>query len=443
MPLWTNWAGQQHSAPHAIERPASEAELVQAVGSAAERGLKVKAAGSGHSFTDIACTDGVMVHLGRMNRVLDADSAGGLVRVEAGITLHDLGPELARRGLAMENQGDVDPQALAGAISTATHGTGPRFGNLATQIAAMRLVTASGEVLELSEDSDSDAWLAARVGLGALGVISEVTLRCVPLFTLRRVDDVMPLEEAIARFDELADAHDHWEFFTFPYTDVALTRASTRTDEAPTPPPAWKAFAEDVLVVNGALGASCHIGKRFPRAIPALNRMIARAAGRSVRSDHSYRVYANRRSVIFTEMEYAIPRAAATVAIERVMDLVKRRRLPVSFPLEVRVVAPDDAFLSTAHGRETAYVAVHMFRGTEFESYFRGVEAIMDDYGGRPHWGKRHYKTAATLRERYPEWDRFQAVRARLDPDGLFQNDYTERVLGPVGAPAPVPAPVA
>jgi L-gulono-1,4-lactone dehydrogenase len=191
-------------------------------------------------------------------------------------------------------------------------------------------------------------------------------------------------------------------------------------------------------VVNGALGASCRVGKLAPQAVPALNRLIAGAAGRSVRSDHSYLIYPNRRSVVFTEMEYAIPRAAVGVAVERVMDLVKRRRLPVSFPLEVRVVSPDDAFLSTAHGRETAYVAVHTYRGTEFESYFRGVESIMDDYGGRPHWGKRHYQNAATLRDRYPEWDRFQAVRERLDPEGVFQNDYTERVLGPVRARAAV-----
>jgi FAD/FMN-containing dehydrogenase len=248
----------------------------------------------------------------------------------------------------------------------------------------------------------------------------------------------MPLEEVISRFDELADAHDHFEFFTFPYTDVALTRASQRTSEPPDPPPAWKTFLEDVVVVNGALGLSCRLGKLVPAAVPALNRVLTRAAGRSVRSDHSYRLYPNRRSVVFTEMEYAIPRAAVGVAVERVMDLVKRRRLPVSFPLEVRVVASDDAFLSTAHGRETAYVAVHVYRGTEFESYFRGVETIMDEYGGRPHWGKRHYQNAATLRDRYPEWDRFQAVRERLDPEGVFQNDYTERVLGPVRARAAV-----
>ena len=434
-PLWRNWAGDQRCAPHAIEEPAREAELVEAVGRAADQGLRVRAAGAGHSFTDIACTDGVMVRLRRMNRVLDADRSSGLVRVEAGISLRELGPQLASRGLAMENQGDVDPQTVAGAIATATHGTGPRFGNLATQVAALRLVTASGDVVEVSEDADPELYLAARVNLGALGVVSEVTLRCVPLFTLRRVDDTMPLEEAIARVDELADAHDHFEFFTFPYTDVALTRASERTSEPPRPPPAWQAFLEDVVLVNGALGASCRIGKLAPRAVPALNRAIARAAGRSERSDHSYLVYPNRRSVVFTEMEYAIPRAAVGVAVERVMDLVKRRQLPVSFPLEVRVVAPDDAFLSTAHGRETAYVAVHMYRGTEFESYFRGVEAIMDEYGGRPHWGKRHYQSAATLRHRYPEWDRFQVVRERLDPEGVFQNDYTERVLGAVGSP--------
>ena len=418
---WTNWARDQRCAPERIERPAGEAELAAVVAGAS----RVKVAGAGHSFTDIACTDGVMVDLRGMNRLLAVD--GAEVTVEAGITIRELGPLLAERGLALENQGDVDPQTLAGAISTATHGTGARFGNVSSQVVRLRLVTAAGEVVELRE---GDELLAGRVSLGALGAISSVTLRCVPAFTIHRVDEPRPLDEVLARFDELVDSNDHFELFVFPYTHTALTLTSERTDREPRPPSAVQAFARDVLLENAALEVACRLGRRFPGAIPGINRRVAGAMSRAEHLDRSHRVYANRRTVRFTEMEYGIPREHVGAALERVLALIERRRLPVGFPVEVRVVAPDDALLSTAAGRPTGYVAVHQYRGMEFESYFRGVEAIMDEYGGRPHWGKRHYQSAATLRSRYPGWDRFRAVRDRLDPERKFENEYLRRVLG-------------
>ncbi len=418
---WRNWARDQRCAPERIERPASEAELVDAVAGA----RRVKVAGSGHSFTDIACTDGVMLDLSRMNRVLRVH--GDEATVEAGITLHELGPQLAARGLAMENQGDVDPQTVAGAISTATHGTGGGFRNLSAQVTALRLVTAAGEVLELREGDDL---LAARVSLGALGAISAVTLRCVPAFTIHRVDEPGPLDDVLARFDELVDAHDHFELFVFPYTRTALVLTSERTDREPRPAGPVNAFVRDVLLENAALELACRTGRLVPRAIPTINRAITRLMSPAEHLDASHRVYANRRSVRFTEMEYGIPREHVPEALERVLALVERRRLPIGFPIEVRAVASDDGLLSTAHGRPTGYIAVHQYRGMEFESYFRAVEAIMDEYGGRPHWGKRHYQSAATLRPRYPGWDRFAAVRDRLDPRRKFENEYLRRVLG-------------
>jgi L-gulono-1,4-lactone dehydrogenase len=421
--VWTNWARDQHCAPERVERPRSEEELVQLVAGA----RRVKVAGSGHSFTDIACTDGVMVDLSGMNRVLDVD--GDDVTVEAGITLHDLGEQLAARGLAMENQGDVDPQTLAGAIATATHGTGGRFRNLSSQVVGVRLVTGGGELLDIRE---GDELRAARVSLGALGAVSAVTLRCVPGFTIERIDEPRPLDEVLPRLDELVDAHDHWEAFTLPYTRTALTLSSMRTDREPCPPPRARAFLRDVLIENAALDAACRLGRRFPSTIPPVNRRFAALMTGAEHLDASHRVYANTRLVRFTEMEYGIPREHAAEALERVLALIERRRLQVGFPIELRVVAPDDALLSTAYGRPTAYIAVHQYHGMEFETYFRAVEAIMEDYGGRPHWGKRHYQSAATLAPRYPEWERFQGVRRRLDPEGRFENDYTRRVLGTV-----------
>ena len=376
----------------------------------------MRAVGSGHSFTDIACTDGVLVDLSRMGGLVAADPASGLVTVEGGAKLHALGPQLAERGLALENQGDIDRQAIAGALATATHGTGARFPNLAAPVTAMRLVTAGGEIAEI-DGSDAEALRAARVSLGALGIVSEVTLRCVPLYTLHRHDVPRPLGETLDSLDDDVDANDHYEFFVFPYCDTALTRSTRRSGEEPRTTPRWRRAVTEELVENGVLELICRAGRLAPRAVPRLNRLISAAMSDSEVEDRAYRVYATERRVRFTEMEYAIPREHAREAIERVLALVERRRLPILFPLEVRFAAADDAFLSTAHGRDTCYIAVHQFRGMEFESYFRGVEAIMDEYGGRPHWGKRHYQSAATLRERYPEWDAFAAVRARLDPE--------------------------
>jgi L-gulono-1,4-lactone dehydrogenase len=428
--VWTNWTGDQRCAPSAVVRPGTEEELVAAVGRAAAEGRTVRAVGAGHSFTDCACTDGVMIDLSRMQRVLAVDAGRRRVTVQGGARLHALGPQLAAHGLALENQGDVDRQSIAGAIATATHGTGARFANLAAQAAGLRLVTAAGEVLDLDQEADRDAYLAARVSLGALGVVSAVTLQCVPAYTLHRRDAPEPLGDVLERLDEHVDAHEHFEFFVFPYTSTALTRRTRRSGAAPSPPPRWRRLLQEEVVENAGLELACRAGRRMPRLVPALDRLIAAAMSSAEVEDVSHRVYATRRAVRFTEMEYAIPRAHAREAIERVLALVERRRLPILFPLEVRFSAADDAFLSTAHARESCYVAVHQYRGMEFEAYFRAVEAIMDDFGGRPHWGKRHYQRAATLRERYPRWDAFQAVRARLDPGGTFANDYTRRTLG-------------
>jgi FAD-linked oxidoreductase len=421
LPIWTNWARQQRCAPERIEKPRSEEDLARAVTEA----RRAKVPGSGHSFTDIACTDGVLIDMSGMRRVLSVE--GNQVTVQAGITLHDLGEELRARGLAMENQGDVDPQTLAGAISTATHGTGGTFGNLSSQVVGVRLVDGTGAVRDLRE---GDELRAARVSLGALGAIAAVRLRCVPAFTIHRIDEPRELDDLLPRLDELVDSQDHWEAFVMPYTRRALTLSSERTDRAPEPPGRAAAFMHDVVLENAVLGLFCRTGRAFPRLIPFLNRRLAGLMGRSEHVDASNRVYANTRLVRFTEMEYAIPREHAAQALERVLATIERRRLPIGFPIELRVVAPDDALLSTAYQRPTAYIAVHQYVGMGFETYFRAVESIMDEYGGRPHWGKRHYQTEATLRPRYPEWDRFQEIRERLDPERRFENDYLRRVLG-------------
>jgi L-gulonolactone oxidase len=428
---WENWAGEQVCAPLRIERPLHEDELRAAVARAAEEGRTVKAFGSGHSFTDCACTDGVLIDTSKLAGLIDADPATGLVTVAGGTKLHALGPLLAEKGLGLQNQGDIDAQSVAGATATATHGTGVSFTNLSAQIEGVRLITASGDALDLDREADPDAFLAARVSIGALGVISRLTLRCVPLYTLHRRDEPLPISETLDRLDEHVDSNDHFEFFHFPYTDRALCRFTKRGEAAPDPPtPTWRRKLNEEIVENRALAVITRAGRAVPRSVPRLNRLIAAAMSGGEVTDRAYRVYATTRAVRFTEMEYAIPRAACREAVERILALIEDRRLPIAFPLEIRFAAGDDSLLSTAHGRETAYIAIHQTRGMEFETFFRAAEEIFDSYDGRPHWGKRHYQSAAALRERYPEWDRFQAVRDRLDPDRVFANAYTRRVLG-------------
>ncbi len=489
-PEWRNWAGDERCTPAAIELPSSISEIVAALERAAAHGQRVRVAGAGHSFSDIALTDGRLLRLDRMNRLLDVDRSSGLVRVQGGITIHALNARLAAIGLALENLGDIDVQSIAGAISTATHGTGARLRNIPSQVAALTLVLADGSTLHCSEQDDPELLRAARVGLGVLGVVTEVTLRCVPAFRLRGLDAPVPLEQTLERFEELALANDHFEFFVFPHARTALTRTNNRTEEPARRRSRASAYANDVLLTNHAFGLFCRLDRRLPAQIPRINRLVTRLAGVSHRVDRSDRIFASPRLVRFTEMEYALPRERTVEAVRRVLELVEGgplegrppkgglleggllegelleggqlegwsggrgsrkggprpagggwrggRRTPfaVPFPIEVRTVAADDALLSTATGRDSGFVAVHMFEGMAWEPYFRAVEAIMDELGGRPHWGKRHFQTAATLSERYPEWERFQAVRRRLDPEGRFANDYTDRVLGPISQPA-------
>lgn len=425
--MWRNWSGAQACAPAVTIRPGDRDEIAAAVRAAATSGHTVRVAGAGHSFSDAVLTDGTLLSLERMDRVLDADPGSGLVRVEAGVSLHRLSRELLVRGLALPNLGDIDVQSLAGALATGTHGTGARLGNLSTAVHAMELVLADGSERVLTA-ADGDLLRAARVGLGALGVVVAVTLACVPAFRLHAVDAPEPLDDVLASLDERLAANDHFELFTFPHSAVALTRTNNRSARPVSRPGRAKAWSEDVLTDNLLFAAVCRAGRRVPRAIPRLNRFAGATASSRERVDHSFRVFASERRVRFEEMEYALPRPRAAEAVWGARAILERH--PVSFPVELRFAAGDDAVLSPAHGRDTAHVAVHVYAGVPWERPFREVEALMTALGGRPHWGKRSLLGAAELAPRYPRWDAFRSARAELDPDGRFANAFVRRMLG-------------
>jgi L-gulono-1,4-lactone dehydrogenase len=429
---WSNWAGDQRCLPARTERPSGRGELVDAVKRATDSGLTVRPVGAGHSFSDTALTGGLLLRMDRLDRVLDVDPEAGLVKVEGGIGLRALSEVIWGYGRALENLGDIDKQTISGAVSTATHGTGARFRNLSAMIEAVELVLPDGTLFEVSAASEPELLPAVRVALGALGVIATVTLRTIPAFTIRRVDSPLPLAETLDRIDDLADGSDHFEFYVFPHTDTALLRQSERADEPPQARGAMLEYGQEVVLENWVMGGIGRLGRRLPGRVPALSRFVSSQVGKSTKVDRSYRVFASQRRVRFTEMEYAIPRRHAAEAARRVLEAAERADPPVGFPIEVRFVAADDSWLSPAYDRDTTYIAVHQFRGVSWESYFRSVEAIMDEYGGRPHWGKRYFQTAATLAQRYPRWDDFRELRTRLDPEGRFRNSYLDRVLGPL-----------
>jgi FAD-linked oxidoreductase len=428
---WVNWAGDQVCRPAEIVSPATREELSEAIAAATTAGRKVSVAGSGHSFTEAAMTAGTLIRIEALQGVIDADPASGLVKVGGGTVLADLNEELARLGLAMENLGDIDRQTIAGAISTGTHGTGAKLRNISAQVEGLELVLTDGEARSLSAATHPGLLRAARVGVGALGAIAAVTLRCVPAFTLDRVDTPRPREQVLDGFQASADANDHFELFTFPYADSALVLERNRTEAPARPRGKAGAYLNDVVLENWALEALSATGKRFPGTIPTLSRLAGRLASGSRTVDRSDRVFANDRRVRFTEMEYGVPREHGPEAARRVVEWVRSNRYPVFFPIEMRVAAGDDALLSPSHERDTAYIAVHQYRGMEWRPYFEAVEEIMGSYGGRPHWGKRHFQTAATLAPLYPAWSQFQAARDELDPGRTFANEYAERVLGP------------
>ncbi|MCU4185810.1 FAD-binding protein [Acidiferrimicrobium sp. IK] len=426
---WRNWAGTQRCLPGATASPVTLDDVVSVVGAAAASGRRAKVVGSGHSFTGAAVTDGVAIHLGRHCRVLDVDADTGLATVEAGMTLARLNKVLAAAGLALPNLGDIDAQSLAGALATGTHGTGAAAGSLAAQVVGLQIVTADGEVRSCSPERDRELFEAARVSLGALGVITAVTLQAVPAFSLRAQEAVEPLERVLAGLDHDVAANDHFEFYWVPHTDLARTKRNNRSDEAPRGG-RMRRFADRVLLENVAFGGLCRVERRWPELTPRLAPVMAAGGNRDI-VDRSYRIFASPRLVPFVEMEYALPRAAAGEALGRIRDLIEREALRVAFPIEVRFAPAEEVWLSTSHGRDSCYVAVHQFQGMPYRRYFDLVEEVMVNLDGRPHWGKLHTRSAADLAPHYPQWSRWQDQRSRVDPDGMWGNDYLAQIFDP------------
>lgn len=428
---FANWAGNQRSRPLRVHRPRGDHAIADLIGRARQRGETIKAVGAGHSWTDAACTDGHLVRLDDDPQVLHVDREQCTVTVRAGIRLKDLSQALRTRGLALSNLGSISEQSIAGAISTGTHGTGIGFGNLATQVIAMTLITGTGQILQLSATEHPELFSAARVGLGCLGIISQVTLQCEPAFFLHERRRPMPFAQACGQLQTLVENHQHTKLWWLPHTDTVQVFVQDRTVASRTAGAELQHRLENHPLLSGLLAGLLKLGRLRPHTIPRINRLLTPVYFRQQeRVERSDRVFGTIMPPRHMEAEYAIPLARTEEALTRVRALIEGERLRVGFIQELRFVAADDILLSPAFGRDSCQFGAYTGELSQNPYYLRRFEQLMLELDGRPHWGKWFSIDHRVLRERLPGFERFAAIRARLDPDGVFVNDFTRRVFG-------------
>jgi L-gulonolactone oxidase len=415
--------------PGTYAQPASVDELCALVREAAAAKQSVRVIGAGHSFTPLVQTDGVLVSLDALTGIESIDEATREATVMAGTRLYDLGPALARRGYAMENLGDINRQSIAGAVSTGTHGTGVDLGVISSQVTGFELVTADGERRWVDEPSDPELFAAGRVSLGALGILSRIRLRLVPLYNMRLTRSVLPLDDCLANVPELTGSARSFEFYWFPYSGRVATKAWNPT---PDPPSRSKSarFVNDIVLENLLFGTICAVVGRIPALVPRAARAVVSLSGSGAIVDESHAILSTPRYVRFNEMEYALPADRAADAFREFTAALEAARLPIFFPVEYRWVKADDIWLSPAYGRDTVTISCHQTRGYAYDTYFSLAENIFRKYGGRPHWGKIHSLRAPALAGLYPRWSDFTALRRRLDPEGRFSTPYLDALFG-------------
>jgi FAD-linked oxidoreductase len=430
---WRNWSGLETAVPTRAEAPVDTAAVVAAVQRAREEGSTVKMVGTGHSFTAISAPEGTMLRPTHLAGIVSVDRDAMTVTALAGTLLKDLNRQLEALGLSLHNMGDIAEQTLAGATSTGTHGTGGVVASLSAQVCGLSLVTGTGEVVTATETANPEILEHARLGLGALGVLTTLTFRVEPLFVLEADETPMSWDEALGGFDERVAAHHHVDTYWFPHTDRMLTKTNDRLDvdvADAAPLSRLRYWWDDELLSNTVFGALNQVTNRAPRIIPRVNRVSSRLLSARTYSDAAHRVFVSPRGVVFREMEYAVPREAGLAALRECRAAIERSGVRVTFPVEIRVTPADDIPLSTSSGRESLYLAFHTHRDADHRAYFALLEPILRAHDGRPHWGKVHTRIAADLAPAYPRFGDFLALRDRLDPDRVFANAYLRRVLG-------------
>lgn len=418
-----NWSGYLSWNPSEILYPESETAIQEIVRNAIKSGKKVRVIGTKHSFTPLCVTDQILVCLDKYQGIVSTDKENLTAVVKAGSKLNTLTELLYNEGMALMNMGDINQQSIAGSTSTGTHGTGTAFGNMSTQIIKLRFVNGLGEIVECSPTDKPDLFKAAQISLGTLGIITELTLQCIPNYILEMVIDKADLQQVLKEYPAYNQKHRNFEFYWFPHTDAVMTKfvneVQSEVDES-----SFKNYFQEYVLENYAFGALCEIVRLMPSSTPSISRLSAKTIGYSKKVNHSYKVYATTRMIKFNEMEYNVPVEAYDDVVKDLIKCVNTKFKHIYFPIEHRFVQQDDIYLSPAHGRDSAYIACHVHHKKDCKAYFKALEDIFLAYDGRPHWGKMHTLTRQNLEKTYPKFDAFLTQRATHDPNEIFLTDY-------------------
>ena len=421
---WSNWSGGVTCKPRRVVSPKDEVELAAAIRQADG---PVRTPGAGHSFTPLNASDGTLIDLAAFTGLKTADTEGQTATLSAATPLWQVGPLLHARGLGLKNMGDIDRQTLGGVVGTGTHGTGRTLKNFSAEVAGFRLVLASGEVIECSACANPDIFSAGATSLGALGVMTEITMNVRAAYKLVEDNFLLPIDELFRRLDELVAANKHFEFFWFPYSDVAVCKSLNETDlPAPEPRAAQQMYerGEQGSADQRAFGAINEVLPYAPFLLKQAHRLFSQLMPGAGKVRWSHEIFPSPRTTRFNEMEYALPYAKGPDALREVVQTIRTKRINTGFPIEFRSVAADDVWMSPFYGRESATIAVHQYHRVDTTRLFGACEAIFRLYQGRPHWGKRHTRNADELGDLYPKFEEFRAVRRRLDPKGKFLNGH-------------------
>ena len=425
---FTNWSGSVKSSPQSIEKPSSESEIISLIEKASTEGKTIRPVGSGHSFTPLVQTNDIIVSLDNWQGLISVDKENYTATAKSGTKIHQFSDLAFSHGLAQENLGDIDQQSIAGALSTGTHGTGISFGTLSTQLTEIKLINGKGEFIVCSESNNREIFKAAQIGLGSLGIITEMSFRLVPAYKLKYVGQKENVFDVLQNFERHNAQNRNFEFYWFPYSEVAQTKYSNITDE---PVDTDKlSYFMDLLVENWLYEALCFPTRYFPSLSKSVAKISSSLLSGSKKVNYSHKVYATPRTVRFNEMEISVPIQAFKEVKTEVIRTFQKRKFNVQFPTENRFVKQDDIWMSSAYGRDSAYIAFHVYRGKEYLEYFKTMCDICSHYEGRPHWGKMHQFDTSYLSKNIPKWDDFMKLRAEMDPKGVFLSPYMKKLFG-------------
>lgn len=428
---WQNWAGRIRCAPRQMVTIASEDDAVRLM--ASNPALPIRMAGSGHSFTPLADSEGTLVRLAPNAHVFSVDREKGLATIWAGTPVWALGPLLHPHGLALANQGDIDRQTIAGATATGTHGTGVALGSLSTMIRGVTLVTPAGEVKNCSLEHEPELFQAARLSLGSIGIITRLTLALIPSYRLTENGWLEDADKALAGIDAAARKHRHYEFFWFPYAKKVVAKSLDPAPADTSPAKTAEQMHARGLVSNideKIFRLGCRLTKWVPPIGPSLHGIFTSGFKGSTRTRWSFEIFASPRTVRFNEMEYAVPAERGAACLEAIVRTIRDRRIRTAFPIEMRLVAADDLWISPFNGRAAMTLSVHQWAKDDERTLFKACEDIFLAHGGRPHWGKMHNLKADDFARLYPDWARFAAVRSRVDPEGRLLNHHLAAIFG-------------